>query len=296
VKNYQSVLIIYNPNAMKGKVDEYIPKIKQRLLLRFIQVDAMSSPEINGAETLANKYAGKYDIIVSCGGDGTLHNVINGIMKSEFRPTVAILPFGTCNDIARTLKIPFDLDKAIDCILRLNTTNYDLMSDGNQYISYSLATGYLVKSTYSPTNKLKRRFGRFAYFLCALKCLFKFDSIPITLTLEGERIHTKVAYLMVINGESAGGFHLNKNEVVNNGKVKMVLIKKTNPFSNFVTFMKLFFFGIKSIIRSKNTVVRDVKHLEIENHSNVTFVLDGEKTKFLRKEIEVNSQIEIIKK
>lgn len=282
---------------MKGKVNEFIPKIKQRLLLRFIQVDAMSSPEINGAELLANKYAGKYDIIVSCGGDGTLHNVINGIMKSEFRPTIGILPFGTCNDIARTLKIPFELDKAIDCILRLNTTNYDIMSDGVNYISYSIATGYLVKSTYSPTNKLKRRFGRFAYFLCALKCLFKFDSIPITLTLEGkERIHTKAAYLMVINGASAGGFRLNKNEVVNNGKVKLVLIKKSNPFSNFITFMKLFFLGVKSIIRSKNTIVRDVSYIEIENHSNVSFVVDGEKSKFLRKEIEVDSQIEIIKK
>ena len=160
MKDIQSILIIYNPNAMKGKVNEFLPKMKQRLSLRYSVVDAVSSPENDGAETLAFKNAGKYDVIVSCGGDGTLHNVINGVMKSGFNPIVGILPFGTCNDVARTLGIPHNLDKALDCILRLNTTSYDLMFDGEKYITYSMATGYLTKSTYSASNKAKRRFAK----------------------------------------------------------------------------------------------------------------------------------------
>ena len=67
---------------MKGKINEFIPKIKQRLLLRFSQVDAMYSSDINGAENLAYKFASKYDVVVSCGGDGTLHDIVNGVMKS----------------------------------------------------------------------------------------------------------------------------------------------------------------------------------------------------------------------
>ena len=80
MKSYSSILIIYNPNALKGKIDEVIPHIKQRLLLRYSQVDAMFSPETDGAEALAFKYASKYDVIVSCGGDGTLHEIVNGVM------------------------------------------------------------------------------------------------------------------------------------------------------------------------------------------------------------------------
>lgn len=296
MKNYSSILIIYNPNALKGKIDEIIPHIRQRLLLRYSQVDAMFSPEIDGAETLAFKYAGKYDVIVSCGGDGTLHEVVNGIMKSEFRPVVGILPFGTCNDVARTLKIPFDVEKAIDCLLRINTTNYDIMFDGKDYIAYSMATGYLVKSTYSATNESKKKFGRFAYFMSALKCVFKLDAIPLTVVCDGERIHSKIAYLMLINGESAGGFMLNKNEVLDNGRVKMVMIKRTNAISNFLTFLKLFFFGVRAIRKNKNVVIKDVKNFEIENHANAPFIIDGERVKFLKKTIKVSTPLTLIRK
>ena len=54
---------------MKGKIREFIPKIKQRLLLRFAQVDAVATP-IDGAEDTAHTFASKYDMLVSCGGDG----------------------------------------------------------------------------------------------------------------------------------------------------------------------------------------------------------------------------------
>lgn len=296
MKNYSSVLIIYNPSAMRGKIGESIPYIKQRLLLRFSQVDAMYSADIDGAETLAFKFANKYDVVVSCGGDGTLHEVVNGVMKSGANPIIGVLPFGTCNDVARSLGISKKLDKAIDCLLRLNTTSYDIMFDGKDYISYSVATGYLVKSTYSATERSKQKFGRFAYFMSALKCLFKLESIPITVTCNGKRYHNKIAYLMFLNGENAGGFKLNKGDELNNGKVKFVMIKRTNAFSNFITFMKMFLFGVQSIKKHKSVVICDVQNFEIENHANASFILDGEKVKFLKKSVQVLTGLTMIKK
>lgn len=295
MKNYSSVLIIYNPNALKGKIDDYIPEIKKRLSLRYSVVDAMSSPEIDGAESLALKYASKYDVLVSCGGDGTVHNVINGVMKSRADCVVGILPFGTCNDVARSLKIPCDFDKAIDCLLRLNITKYSLMSADDEFISYSLATGYLTNSTYATTNKQKKRLGRFAYFISAIKYLFKFKSLPITITADGERIHGKFIYFMLLNGEYAGGFRLNKNKEYNNGKTQLVLIKKTKALGGFFTFIKMFMFGIKSIRKSKCAIVKEVGKVKIENHANAPFTLDGEKTKFLKKEIVCKHTINIVK-
>ncbi len=296
MKNYSSVLIIYNPNAMRGKIDEFMPKIKQRLLLRYDVVDCMTSPKIDGALELSMKHAGKYDIVVSCGGDGTLHQVVNGIIKSGHNPLIGILPYGTCNDVASTLKIPKNLDKAIDCLLRLNTTKYDLLFDGSNYITYSLATGYLTRSTYSATNNSKRKFGRFAYFLNALKYVFKFKSLPLTVTVDGERIHGKFIYCMLINSEYAGGFRLNKGEDLANERTKLVLIKKTKALGGFINFFKLFFFGVNSIKKSKNVIVMDAKNVVIENHSNAPFTMDGEKLNFLKKELSANYQITFIKK
>ncbi len=296
MKNYSSILIIYNPNAIKGKIDEFLPQIKQRLLLRYEVVDCMTSPKTDGALNLAIKHAGKYDIVISCGGDGTLHQVINGVLKNGHNPLIGVLPFGTCNDVASTLKIPTELDKAIDCILRLNTTTYDLIYDGNNYIIYALATGYLTKSTFSASNNAKRKFGRFAYFLNSLKYVFKFKSLPISITADGERFHGSFIYFMLLNGEYAGGFNVNKGENLSNNKAKMVLIKKTKGIGGFVNFFKLFFFGVKSIRKSKNVIVRDVGNVTIENHSNAPFTMDGEKINFLKKDLTVNSQITFITK
>ena len=205
---------------MKGKINDSIPYIKQRLLLRFSQVDAMYSPALDGAETLAYKFASKYDVVVSCGGDGTLHEVVNGVMKSGANPVIGILPFGTCNDVARSLGIPKKLDKAIDCLLRLNTTSYDVMFDGKDYITYALATGYLTKASYAASSKVKKKIGRLAYVFSGIRCMFQFEALPITVNCDNERIHGKFVYAMAMNGESTGGFKLNKNEIINNKKVK----------------------------------------------------------------------------
>jgi len=296
VKNYNSVLIIYNPNAMKGKIDEYLPHIKQRLFLRFTQVDAMYSPNEDGAEMLAFKHASKYDIVVVCGGDGTVNQVVNGIVKSKANSVIAILPFGTANDIARTLNIPKDLDKAIDTILRLNLVDYDLMSDGERYITSSLATGYLTNVTYSTSNKAKKRMGRFAYFLSCLKHMFKFKTLPITITCDGERIHDKFVYFMLINTKSISGINVNEKDNFSNGKVKLVLIKKSKFLGSFCTILKMFTKGLDSIKKSKLVIVREVKQIEIENHSNSPFTMDGEKIKFLKKTISVATPITLVKK
>jgi len=64
VRDCASVLIIYNPNALKGKIDEVLPNIKQRLLLRYSVVDTMVGQTDDGTEQLALKYAGKYDIVL----------------------------------------------------------------------------------------------------------------------------------------------------------------------------------------------------------------------------------------
>ncbi len=295
MKQPTSVLIIYNPNAMKGKIDEHLPNIKQRLSLRYSVVDAITSPTPDGTEELAQKNASKYDIIISCGGDGTLHQVVNGVMKSGAAPMVGILPFGSCNDVARTLKIPFDLDKAIDCILRLNTTDYDLMFDGEEYITYSLACGYLTGVSYTASSNMKKKLGWSSYLLQASKFAFKMKSLPLTITADGERIHGKFFFALLVNGESTGGFHINKGENLSNHKVKLVLIKQTGALGKVFTFLNLFMHGIKAVRKSKNAIIMDVNEVEIENHSSAAFALDGEKTEFLKKHITVNETIKFIK-
>lgn len=292
----KSVLIIYNPNALKGKIDEVLPKVKQRLLLRYSQVEYMAGNETKSAENIAFNYANKYDIVVACGGDGTVHQVLNGVMKNGANPIMGILPCGTCNDLARTLKIPFNIMKATDCILRLNTRKHDIMYDGNEYIAYSLANGYLTQSAYTASTELKKRTGRFAYVLSGLRTAFKFKEFPMTVTCDGERIHGKFTYMMLVNGESTGGFKINEGDHTHDDKVKLVLIKKGKFLGGLFAFAKLFLSGISKVKKNKNVIIRDVKKVEIENPANEPFTLDGEMCKFLKRTIVVKTAVTLIKK
>lgn len=280
---------------MKGKIDEHLPYIKQRLLLRFPIVDTMYSPNDDGAEVLALKNAPNYDIVIACGGDGTVNQVVNGVIKSNSDAVIAILPFGTSNDLAKTLDIPLDLDKSIDSILRLNITDFDVMYDGEQYITSSLSTGYLTNVSYSTTTKAKKKIGRFAYVLSCLKNLFKLKALPITVTCDSERIHDKFVYFSLINTISVNGKRVNKNCDYANGKVKMVLIKKSKFLGSFFIMLKMYLKGIKSIQKSKLVTIRDVVKTEIENHANSPFTLDGDKTNFLKKTINVSLAVKVVK-
>ena len=294
MKECSTVLILYNPNAMRGRIDEFLPVIKKRLLTRFSKVDLIASPNELGVEDIAKKNAEFYDIIIACGGDGTVHQTINGVMKSGFKPLVGILPYGTCNDVAFTLGIPNDLNKAIDCILRLNTTKYDLMYDGTDYITYALATGYITDASYSAGKNIKKKLGRFAYVLAGIKSFFKIPALPMTIEYENEKIHCKVAYFMLMNGYRVGGFKINMNEKLDNGTVKLVMIRRSNGIMTLFRFIKLFLRGVKAF-KDNKYVIKDVDKVKIENHSNTPFTLDGEKVGFLKKTIRVNSYIELIK-
>lgn len=281
---------------MKGKVIEYLPHIRERLSLRFNTVETLCGQTEIDTEDIAKKNSGKYDIILSVGGDGTLHNVINGVAKAEQKSLVGVLPFGTCNDVARTLNIPHELDKALDTVLRLNTTKYDLMFDGENYISYALASGYLTSVSFKAKQSVKKKIGRFAYVWAGVAGLFSLKAIPFTFVVDKERLHGKFVYVMLINGSSAGGFSINKGEDLSNGTIKFVAIKKTKGLGAFCAFVDMFAHGIKSIRKRKCVVVRDVKKVNIENPSNEPFTLDGEKVKFLTRQITVSTTIEMITK
>ena len=289
----KSVLIIYYAGAKKGKFEEIIPHIKQRLSLRYEIVDSMAAKGERDSEVFAYENADKYDIIISCGGDGTLHQVVNGVAKSGAEPIVGILPYGTCNDVAHTLAIPKELDKAVDCILRLNTTEYDLLYDGKDYITYSLASGYVTPVSFSASGKIKKRLGRFAYFLLSLKYLFTSKSVPFTIKYDGNLFDGKSPFVLLANGRYVGGFHYNKNEDLSNGKAKLVVLKG-NAFVNFFLLAKLFLFGVDKLKNSKHAIVKDVVEIEIRNHSNAVFAMDGEKCNFLKKQVAVAGKIRFI--
>ena len=290
----KSLIVIYNPNARKGKIKEVMPYILSRLSTKFKPCEAVQSKSAEDMIDLARKNAEKYNCIVVAGGDGSIHNVINGVKQSKGRPILGFLPYGTVNDVCRTLNIKKNLDKAIDVILRGETIKYDIMQENNNYMIYTLAGGMFVSTSFKTSTGMKRVLGKLAYFITGAKQLFSMRTLPLTVTIDGERHHGRYIMAMVLNSRSAAGFRINKERDINDGLMDVILVEKKRSYIKALfTLLKMFLFGLNSVRKHKNVVIQKCKTVKIENHSNEPFTQDGEEADFLTKEITMSSPITV---
>lgn len=289
-------VIVYNPGAMRGKINKKIPYIQQRLRAKFEGCDAVETLKDGQTADLVQSLCADNDVIVAVGGDGTVHYVANGIAKSGKSVALGVIPLGTVNDVAHNLRVPKNLDKAIDIILRGYTLNYDLISDGRDFIVYTIAGGIFVNSSFSTSRKLKSVFGRLAYGFVGMKGLFTHKSLPLSI-IDGDTKHSgKYMLCLVLNSYSTAGIIINGESSLSDGKMEVVLIRRAKRgFFGFLRAFnlvaRLFLFGLKSVKKSKDVQIIKSSQIKIENHADADFTVDGERCKFLNKALNINKQI-----
>ncbi|MGD9901495.1 MAG: diacylglycerol kinase family protein [Spirochaetales bacterium] len=287
--------VIYNPYAKKGNFEKNKDLITKALKQKFEVVDFIKSEYNKHTSQIAAFCCGNYDVIVAAGGDGTFNEVVNGIAQKENKPTVAFLPCGTVNDMAHSLGIPKNTEKALDIILNGTAFKHDAFKINDSYGIYVFTAGLFTSCTYKTNQEHKRRFGWFAYAFKGLTELFRLNNLKLEVKVDDKDYNGNFAFIMLANSNSVAGFNVNKGAALNDGLVDVVLMRqcKILGLTNLITslrLIKLFLFGIKSFKRSKRVTVLNAKRVSIKNLSQSKFNLDGE---FAGKEDEYN--IELLK-
>lgn len=282
-------LLIYSPFALCGKIEKKLPDIVARLSEKFV-VDTVKTQFKLHATELAKNACGKYDILVVAGGDGLIYEAINGIANQQNAPTLALLPFGTTNDAAHSLKIPVKLNKALDAILKGTTRQIDCFETDNFFASYAICAGKFTKSTYTTKQKAKKKFKWFAYFFEVLKNLFEKSHFDFEVRLDEQLLPHKFAFILFVNSRSVAGFRLNKKANLEDGKFDAVLFKYEKDFLKsfirYINLIRMFLFGIGSLKHSKQVVISKAKTATVYNNSLSDFNVDGEFSK-AQKELNV---------
>ena len=101
----------------------------------------------------------KYDIIVAVGGDGTVNEVVNGVMPNKTRPKLAVYPAGTVNDFANYLKVPRTMKEFAEIIIKEKTTKIDVGLGGDRYFLNVAAAGLLTDVAYRVSSEAKTVLG-----------------------------------------------------------------------------------------------------------------------------------------
>lgn len=270
-------LFVYNPVSSRSKkILDNLVYIKKTLLKKYKTVDFVKTEYPKHATEIANNACGIYDILVFSGGDGTFHEVIQGVAQKKEKPILSYLPSGTMCDMARNLGIPMNLKKAlavsIDDCMKIG----DICKINDSYFVYVAGIGVYTSVAHNSCIKKKRRLGKLAYFIDGIKESFNIKNIKVKIEANGEIYEEKIVFLLVANSKSVGGFVFNKDANLNDGKIDVILIKQnilTMPFNVW----KLFIFGLNYMKKKKTMILINTNKVKIDIDDDIDWDVDGEK-------------------
>lgn len=290
----QKCLLLYNPHGGKGKFEKYKTQILQSLSTCFSKVDVVATQYAGHATQVATAACGVYDCLVVAGGDGTLHEVVNGIAQQPQQPILGILPCGTVNDVARSLSIPANLRKAVEVIAQGNVLAHDIFKFNNTYGIYVFCAGVFTDASYQTKQSAKRKIGKLAYVSYGLQQLFHAKPVRVCLQTEDVCLKENVALMLVINSKSVAGIRLHRMAQVDDGEVDVLLVKsqaKSEQLSlkDILHSMQVFTKGVLRSGKSKHVV-----HVKMSQGyfsiQNGTINIDGEKVEDTEGEFRVIKQ------
>jgi YegS/Rv2252/BmrU family lipid kinase len=194
-------LLLVNRHARRGR-DSFAQAVD---LLTDLEFELISVPVKKPNEIAAaiEKYGPTVDVVIIGGGDGTLNQAIESLLKVD-RP-LGILPLGTANDLARTLGIPADLPAACLIIAQANSQLIDLGWVNEQYFFNVASLGLSVDITQKLTRGAKRRWGILAYGMTALQVIGQNRPFHCDIICNGETISVKTIQVAIGNGRFYGG-------------------------------------------------------------------------------------------
>jgi diacylglycerol kinase (ATP) len=237
----RKIRIIVNPHAGAGKGRELFPLLRQKLLERKISfhLQFAESPEHVGF--LARQAMREaYDLIVSCGGDGTSHRTLQALVGKN--AVLGFIPIGRGNDFPLNLGIREDLDFACDLLLKGKVRRIDVIQiDSGEYMAGVGGIGF-DSEVNAAANRILRLGGRKStYFLLALTKAFSYRPRQISLRLDRESITRTVFLAAFGNLRSYGhGMQITARAEPDDGLLDVCLVDPVGPFHFYRFFPRVY--------------------------------------------------------
>ncbi len=236
----QRCKIIYNPESGKKDFINHLDYVISRLTEAGYEVDVVATKRSKHAISLAKQVCeDKYDLLVISGGDGTIHECINGMAVSKYKPRIGYIPSGTACDLAATLKIPKKVSKAVDIILEGVPVKMDIAKSNNGYFLYVTAIGTYVDISYVTDSRLKKYFGYFAYLITGIKEFFTIPMIKTKIVHDQGTFRGYFSLILVVNSQKIAGFDFVNRPVLDDGYVDVILYRYIPFFNNLLYFLSV---------------------------------------------------------
>lgn len=274
----EKCLFVYNPYSGKGKIAKNEKYIVEKLSEKF-EVELVRSEYAGHMGDVIRARGQDFDMVVGAGGDGSLNEIVDAVMALEKRPKIGYIPAGTVNDVAHSLFIPRKIKKAVKNILEGQPFSHDVMKVNNKYGIYVCCTGLFTESSYSTDQTKKKKMGKIAYALHGIKKVFSTPAVKLKLSYEGGEIEGKFAIMLIINSRYVSGMRMNKNAVLNDGVVDVLLVESKNEIVNLGAVERVLMLFVKGVGHNLKKGVHhfSLDKFKIETLDSTVINLDGEK-------------------
>ena len=224
----KKMLFIYNHKAGKAQIRNKLADILDVFTKGGYEITVYPTQRSEDAMEKTEKRSKEYDIVVCSGGDGTLDEVVEGMMKRTDRVPIGYVPAGTTNDFARSLHIPSNMIRAAEMIVQEKEYTCDIGLFNEDSFVYIAAFGLFTDVSYETDQQVKNVLGHLAYVLEGARRLNKYPSYHLRVTSNGTTIEEDFMYGMVTNSVSVGGFKniTGKHIHLDDGVFEVTLIKK----------------------------------------------------------------------
>jgi len=226
----KKLMLIVNPAAGRSGYKENFAEAMHELDEGGYRTTLYFTSRSGEASELASKYASDYDYAMCIGGDGTLSEMLAGLMSLEKRPYVGYLPMGTANDVATTIELPKnDCLAAARKFMQGKPHSFDLGGFGDKgYFAYIAAFGAFTEVSYATPQTQKKALGHLAYVLQGMAALPYIESVQTRVEYDGGVIEGKLLYGSMSNSNSVAGIVKLPNEMVclGDGMSELVLVRE----------------------------------------------------------------------
>ncbi|GKV69293.1 putative lipid kinase BmrU [Sporosarcina sp. NCCP-2716] len=282
---FQNALLLYNVNAGEEGADEKLSAVVPELA-KFIKELTIIRPDDQMEARAICRRAGRYELFIVMGGDGTVHQCLDVIAQLEERPLLAILPGGTSNDFSRTVGMPQDLQKAAESLATGDIVETDIGKAGNQHFVNFWSIGLAALTSQNVDSGQKKSFGPLSYMASALRTLKEAETFSYTVETQDGQLKGEAIALFVMNGTSLATAPIPVADISPyDGKLDLLIFKATNAAA-LLELLSLRREGANSD-QLKTIDYLQADSLRIEADALKQVDMDGELYEFLTGEIRV---------
>ncbi|KKO54691.1 diacylglycerol/lipid kinase family protein [Paenibacillus sp. DMB20] len=224
---YDRAMLVYNGKAGQRGIDSALGTVMGIIAPEIRELVLFQTMGPGDGERVCRERGEAFDLVLIMGGDGTVHECVNGIASLKKPPLIGILPAGTCNDFARSLNLPADLAEAARQLMQGIRQKVDIGTAGERVFTNFFGIGLITEASENIHDGLKGALGRISYFISTLQTVRKGERFQYALKWDEGTLEDEAVMVYVSNGRYLGTQALPfPAEALTDGRLDVLIIRE----------------------------------------------------------------------